>query len=78
MLRKWLLLTECGTPFAIVVSSVIGRKEAGGDTMNDLILWSMWYLTLGALPLVMTRMLIKNAMARAVTRRRVPSFMKRR
>ncbi|MGE0468762.1 MAG: hypothetical protein AB7L09_08345 [Nitrospira sp.] len=46
--------------------------------MKDLILWSMWYVMLGALPLVMTRMLIKNAMERVVTRRRVPSFMKRR
>lgn len=71
-------MPQCGTPFAIVVSSVIGRKEAGGDTVKDLILWSMWYVMLGALPLVMTRMLIKNAMERVVTRRRVPSFMKRR
>lgn len=43
--------------------------------MNDAILWSVWAGILVTLPVVITRMLIKNAMA--VTRRRVSSRMKR-
>lgn len=46
--------------------------------MNDVALWSLWYGILVTLPPVITRMLIKHAMARAVTRRRVSSLMKRR
>lgn len=45
--------------------------------MNDAILWSVWAGILVTLPFVITKMLIKNAMARAVTRRRVSSLMKR-
>lgn len=46
--------------------------------MNEMMLQSLWYGILATLPSVMTRILIKNAMERAVTRRRVPSLMKRR
>ncbi len=45
--------------------------------MNNLILWSVWYGILVTLPLVMTQLLIKYAMARAMTRRRVPSSINR-
>lgn len=41
--------------------------------MNDLILWSLWYGLLATLPLVMTRLFIKNAMVRVVARRRLSS-----
>ncbi len=41
--------------------------------MKDVILWSLWYGMFASVPIVMTRLLIKNAMARAVTRRRVLS-----
>jgi hypothetical protein len=46
--------------------------------MNEIILRSFWYGILATLPQVMTRMLIKNAMGRVSTRRRVHSFMKHR
>jgi len=46
--------------------------------MQEVILWSLWYAALIALPLVMTRMLIKHAMSRAVGRRRVFSSINRR
>jgi ferric iron reductase protein FhuF len=46
--------------------------------MQDVILWSLWYAALIALPLVMTRMSIKHAMSRAVGRRRVLSSINRR
>lgn len=46
--------------------------------MKDVALWSLWYGILVTLPLVLTRMLIKHAMVRAVTRRRVYALMKRR
>ncbi len=46
--------------------------------MKDVTLWSLWYGILVTLPPVITRMLIKHVMARAVTRRRVSTFMKRR
>lgn len=39
--------------------------------MKDVILWSLWYGVPVILPPVVTRLLIKNAMARVVTRRRV-------
>lgn len=46
--------------------------------MKDVALWSLWYGILVTAPPIITRMLIKYAMARAVTRRRVSSLMKRR
>lgn len=46
--------------------------------MNELILQSLWYGILATLPPVMTRLLIKDAMVRASTRRRVHSSMKRK
>ncbi|UVT15192.1 MAG: hypothetical protein H8K04_15430 [Nitrospira sp.] len=46
--------------------------------MQELILWSLWYAALIALPLGMTRMLIKHAMSRAVGGRRVLSLINRR
>lgn len=46
--------------------------------MNDVILWSVWYGVLITLPLVMTRLLIKKAMVRAITRRRRLSPINRR
>lgn len=44
--------------------------------MKDVTLWSLWYGILVTVPPVITRMLIKRTMARAVTRRRVHSLMK--
>lgn len=41
--------------------------------MNEMILQSLWYGILAALPTVMTRMLIKNAMVRAIAHRRPSS-----
>lgn len=38
--------------------------------MKDVILWSVWYGMFASVPIVMTRLLIKNAMTRAVTLRR--------
>ncbi|MGQ0555104.1 MAG: hypothetical protein ACT4PN_04075 [Nitrospiraceae bacterium] len=46
--------------------------------MRDVTLWSLWYGILVTLPPVITRMLIKHAMARAVTPRRVLSLMERK
>ncbi len=46
--------------------------------MKDVILWSLWYGVLVTVPSLMTRLLIKNAMVKAVTHRRVSSSMKRR
>lgn len=46
--------------------------------MKDAAVWGLWYGILVTLPPVITRMLIKHAMARAVTRRRVHSLIKRR
>ncbi len=46
--------------------------------MNEMVLWSIWYGVLVTLPLVMTRPLIKNAMARAIVRRRRLSPINRR
>lgn len=44
--------------------------------MNEMVLWSAWYGALATLPLVMTRLFIKNAMARVVARRQ-PFSVKR-
>ncbi len=46
--------------------------------MKDVTLWNLWYAALVGLPLVMTRMLIKHAMVRAVERRRARSSIDRR
>ncbi len=46
--------------------------------MQDVILWSVWYGALIVLPSVMTRMLIKHGMVRAVGRRRMLSSINRR
>jgi len=46
--------------------------------MKDVALWSLWYGILVTLPLATTRQLIKTAMARTVTRRRMFLSMKRR
>ena len=43
---------------------------------REMVLWSVWYGVLATLPFVMTRLFIKNAMARVVARRR-PSSVKR-
>lgn len=45
--------------------------------MSNAILWGLWYGILVTLPPVVTRMLIKHAMARAVARHCVPPSMKR-
>jgi hypothetical protein len=37
--------------------------------MNEVILWSLWYGVLISLPLIMTRLLLKNAMGRVMARR---------
>lgn len=36
---------------------------------NEMVLWSVWYGALATLPLVMTKLFIKSAMARVVARR---------
>lgn len=46
--------------------------------MNEVILWSLWYGALGALPLIMTRLLIKNAMVRITARSRRPALVRRK
>lgn len=43
---------------------------------SEMVLWTAWYGVLATLPLVMTRLFIKNAMARVVARRRL-SLVKR-
>lgn len=43
---------------------------------NEMALWSVWYGVLATLPLVMTRLFIKRAMAKVVVRRQ-PSPVKR-
>lgn len=46
--------------------------------MNEMILWSLWYGILATLPVIMTRLLIKNAMARVAAYRRLPYSINRR
>lgn len=46
--------------------------------MNEMVPWSLWYGLLAALPVIMTRLLIKNAMARVPAYRRLPDSIKRR
>lgn len=55
---------------------IAAAHKNGGDAMKDVVLWNLWYGVLAALPLLMARLLIKNAMARVTARRR-PSSMKR-
>lgn len=46
--------------------------------MNEMVLWSLWYGLLATLPVIMTRLLIKNAMARVPAYRRSPDSINRR